>query len=452
MGSAAAPFPGPRGWPVVGSLPTVVKHGLLDTTLAAWREYGDVFRVRVGPLWLNFIAHPDGAEHVLKTERRNYIKGSAYDSFRRITGNGLLTAEGEDWRSKRRRIQPAFAPKRIGELAETMAKVTAATVDEWERRLPDDETFDLEAEMARITLRIVGATLFGIDVSDVENHSTAAFAQAMEWATVASSGGFRWPAWLPTPSNRRMKRNLEILDTTVFDIIRRGREQADSDGDQSLLKILIHARDDESGESFGDKELRDEVITMFLAGHETTALTLTWCFHFLSRHPEVLDEVVAEVDREIGDRVPTMEDCGRLTFMRAVLEETLRMRPPAWAVARNAVEDDVIMGHRIPAESIVIPSVYLIHHHPEFWDDPHAFRPQRFLDRKPRHDFDNLPFSRGPRMCIGAGFAMVESQIVLSMLLQRARPEAAAAVDVSPKVRITLHPSAKIPLRWKWRK
>jgi cytochrome P450 len=452
MGSAAPPFPGPSGWPVVGSLPTVVKQGLLDTSLAAWREFGDVFRIKVGSFGLHFVAHPDGAEHVLKTMRRNYIKGSAYDSFRKLTGNGLLTAEGEDWRRKRRRIQPAFAPKRIAELAGSMAKVTGAMVEDWEQRLPDGETFDLETEMARITLRIVGATLFGIDVSDVETDSTAAFAQAMEWASVASSGGMRLPEWLPTPGNRRMKRNLDILDTTVFDIIRRGRAQPEDEGEQSLLKLLIHARDDESGEAFGDKELRDEVITMFLAGHETTALTLTWCFHFLSRHPDVLDELVAEIDREIGDSVPTMADCNRLTFARAVLEETLRMRPPAWAVARNAVEEDEIQGHRIPADSIVIPSVYLIHHHPEFWDAPFEFRPQRFLDRKPKHDFDNLPFSRGPRMCIGAGFAMVESQIVLSMLLRRARPEAVNDVDVPPKVRITLHPSAQIPLRWRWRK
>lgn len=436
---------------MIGTLPTVVRRGLLDASLDTWRELGDVFRIRIsGGLWLHFVAHPDGAEHVLKTMRRNYIKGSAYDSFRRITGNGLLTAEGEDWRRKRRRIQPAFAGRRVAELAEVMGRVTGTTLDEWADRLPDGTTFDLGEEMTRITLRIVGQTLFGIDIADVENRSTHAFAQAMHHASLAGNS-MRLPLWVPTPGNIRMKKNLATLDATVFDIIRRGREREPGEGEPTLLQMLIDARDDETGEQFGDPELRDEVITMFLAGHETTALTLTWCLYFLSRHPEVLERLIEEIDREIADAVPSMGDCERLPYTRAVIEETLRMRPPAWAVARNALEDDEVMGHEIPGGALVVTAIYFIHHHPDFWDDPLRFFPERFLDRKPRHDFDNLPFSRGPRKCVGAGFAMVESQIVLAMLLRRARPEAVEREEVPPRVRVTLHPARRIPMRFRWR-
>lgn len=436
--------------PLVGSLPFVAKHGLLEAAMQTWREYGDIFRIKVGMLPLHFVAHPDGAERLLKTHRRNYIKGSAYDTFRQLTGNGLLTAEGEDWRKKRRRIQPAFAPRRIGELARGMGRVTAATIEEWRELLPDGKTFPLEDEMIKVTLRIVGQTLFGIDIADVQDSSTAAFADAMQFAS-AGGNSMRIPLWVPTPRNLRMKRNLETLDDTVFDIIKRGRAVPEGDGDPTLLQMLIHARDDESGEQFGDRELRDEVITMFLAGHETTALTLTWCLHLLSRHPEVLDRVVVEIDREIGDTVPTMEDTQRLEYTRAVLDETLRLRPPAWAVARNAVEDDELMGYRIPAGGIVVAAAYIIHHHPEFWDEPERFNPDRFLDRTPRHDFDNIPFSRGPRMCIGAGFAVVESLIVLAMLLRRARPKAMMEEDVVPRARVTLHPDRVIPMQLQWR-
>jgi cytochrome P450 len=307
--------------------------------------------------------------------------------------------------------------------------------------------------MVRITLRIVGQTLFGVDISDVENRSTRAFAQAMHYASLAGSA-MRPPMWVPTPGNVRMKNSLATLDATVFDIIRRGRERGADPGEgaaPTLLKMLIDARDDETGEAFGDRELRDEVITMFLAGHETTALTLTWCLHLLSRHPDAIDELVAEVGREVGDRTPTMADCERLVFTRAVIEETLRLRPPAWAVARNAVDDDVLMGHRVPRGAITVVASFLIHHHPDFWDEPLAFRPHRFVGRKPRHEFDHIPFSRGPRMCIGAGFAMVETQIVLAMLLRHARPEAVVGEDVPPRVRVTLHPARRIPLRFRWR-
>jgi cytochrome P450 len=451
MGAPA--FPGRPGWPLIGNLPDVVRRGLLDASGDAWRELGDVFRIRIsGGLWLHFVAHPDGAEHVLKTMRRNYVKGAAYDSFRRITGNGLLTAEGDDWRRKRRRIQPAFAGRRIAELADVMARVTGATLDEWEQRLPDGTTFDLGEEMTRITLRIVGQTLFGIDITGVENRSTRAFAEAIHHASLAGNS-MRLPLWVPTPGNLRMKKNLATLDETVFEIIARGRARDSSDdAEPTLLQMLIDARDDETGEQFGDKELRDEVITMFLAGHETTALTLTWCLNFLSRHPEVLERLVEEIDREIGDTVPTMADCERLPFTRAVIEETLRMRPPAWAVARNALEDDVVMDHEIPGGALVVTAIYFIHHHPDFWDAPMKFDPDRFVGRKPRHEFDNLPFSRGPRKCVGAGFAMVESQIVLAMLLRRALPEAVESEDVPPRVRVTLHPARPIPLRLRWRK
>lgn len=450
MGAPA--FPGRPGWPLIGNIPNVVKRGLLDTAGEAWRELGDVFRLRIsGGLWLYFVAHPDGAEHVLKTMRRNYVKGSAYDSFRRITGNGLLTAEGEDWRRKRRRIQPAFGSRRVAELADVMARVTGSTIDDWEVRLPDGQDFDLGEEMTRITLRIVGQTLFGIDLADVESRSTQALAEAMHHASVAGNS-MRLPLWVPTPGNLRMKRNLATLDETVFDIIARGRAREPGEGEPTLLRMLIDARDDETGEQFGDRELRDEVITMFLAGHETTALTLTWCLQFLSRHPAVVERLVEEIDRELGDAVPTMADCERLTYTRAVIEETLRLRPPAWAVARNALEDDVVMGHEIPSGALVVTAIYFIHHHPEFWDDPEAFDPTRFLDRAPRHEFDNLPFSRGPRKCIGAGFAMIESQIVLAMLLRRAVPEAVESEDVAPRVRVTLHPARPITMRFRWRK
>ena len=268
---------------------------------------------------------------------------------------------------------------------------------------------------------------------------------------MTGGAGLRLPPEIPTPGNLRMHRTVALLDEVVYGIIRRTRAESSGDERTTLLRILHACRDELSGRGMSDRELRDEVMTLFLAGHDTTALTLTWCLYMLARRPKVQDELHDEIVSAVGDRVPTMDDVDRLPLLRSVIAETLRLRGPVWAIARNAVGDDELLGHRIKAGDIVVPSPYLLSRHPDYWDAPSEFRPRRFVDAKPTHEFAYLPFSRGPRMCVGAQFANVEAAIVLATLLREFRLRPADARPVHPRAQVTLRPDGPVPVVFRWR-
>ncbi|MCA9658294.1 MAG: cytochrome P450 [Myxococcales bacterium] len=413
-------LPGPPGIPVLGSMLTFARRGVFDTFTKLHAEYGDFARLRLpGGKIAAAIAHPDGAERILRERRHNYIKGPTYDPIRLITGTNLVTAEGAAWAWRRRLAQPAFTRAGVAKLLEAMGSCVDAMVERWARRYADGRPFDLQRELVALTMRIVGRTLFGVELAGEGAESSGrAFDAALSIVHARGAASVALPLAIPTPSNLRLRRALATLHQEVEAIIARARA---GEGQDTLLSALLHARDPETGAALDAIQLRDEVIMLYLAGHETTATLLTWTFWALARAPEAMEELLAEADRS-GDPGPvTPELFESLPWTRQVLQEVLRLHPPAPLVPRTVVEDDVLGGYRIPAGAHAVLHVYTLHRHPEFWESPAAFRPERFADAaiSAQHRYAYLPFSAGPRTCIGNTFALWESQLALARILRR---------------------------------
>lgn len=436
--------PGPKGLPLVGVLPQVRRDSLAFLLNTA-RTYGDVARYRLGPLRSFLISHPDGVQQVLQENVKNYTKDHfSYAMVRWVAGNGLLTSQGDFWLRQRRLAQPAFHRQRIAAMGDTMVAFTREMLDEW---APDGEAGrprDVGGAMMRLTLRIVGAALFGAQVKQQ--------ADTVDWAFSELTGQivdrFRRfqiiPPVLPTRQDRRFRAATRALDGVVYQIIAERRGRGEDTGD--LLSMLMLARDEETGAAMDDQQLHDEVLTMLVAGHETTATALSWAWALLAQHPQVEAKLHAEVDA-LGGRAPSAADLPRLPYARMIVDETLRLYPPVYILSRKVKQDDVIGGHRIPAGSSVDISPYVTHRHPAFWDKPDAFVPERFApDQAARPRFAYFPFSGGPRQCIGNSFALMEAQLILSTVAQRFRLRLQPGQVVTPDPLITLRPRGGLPM------
>ncbi|MCP3143512.1 cytochrome P450 [Pyxidicoccus xibeiensis] len=438
--SAALLPPGPRGEPLLGNLRALRKDPL--TFLPAQvREYGDVVRMRVGPVSVTLLAHPDAIRHVLQDHARNYDKQTrGFAVIRELLGQGLLTSEGDFWLRQRRLAQPAFHRQRLAGFARTMVDATADLAAALEARIASGQPFDVAEDLTHLTLRIAGLTLFGTDVSNESRAVGEALGRVQTFANARLTQLIQLPRALPLPSHRRFERDAATLDRVVRTIIeRRHREGAEH---HDLLQMLMEARDEDTGERMSDTQLRDEVMTLLLAGHETTASALAWTVVLLSRHPEVRRSLEAELARELAGRNPTVEDLPRLALTRRVVDESLRLYPPAWIFSRNAIQDDVVCGFRIPRGSYVLLVPWVTHRHPRLWEAPEKFDPDRFLPEheRERPRFTFFPFGGGPRQCIGNQFAMMELVLVLATLLQRVRLDLAPGHDLAPAPAITLRP------------
>jgi cytochrome P450 len=439
-----------RGLPFIGNVTEIAREGMLGFIEREWRRHGDIFRIRAGGRSMVIVAHPDGIERVLASNRENYVKGPTYDSMRMLTGEGLLTLDGHPWLKRRKLEQPAFHRDSIRQLTEAMVRVTGQMLNRWRQRHPSGGTFEAHREMLGLTLEIVGETLFGQPLGEDNTDASArAFTEALELISERGNSALQLPLVLPTPKNVRLRRALRSLDEMVFSIIATARKQSDPNRRPTLLNMLLAAKDAETGESLSDVELRNEVITLFLAGHETTALLLTWAFILLGEHREVIRRMRSEVDSVLQGRAPASEDVPRLPYLRQAIDEVLRLRGPTWTVARDVVADDVLLGHRVKAGEVVMPVSWLTHRHSSFWSEPERFDPDRFAPEraKGRHQYAYFPFSLGPRMCIGNIFSLTESVIVLAMLLQRIEFEVDAR-GVKPEAQITLRPSGPVNVRW----
>ena len=425
--------PGPKGHPLLGSLPAVRKDPI-RVFLEAFRDHGDVVRFRFGPMVAHLVSSPEGVNHVLAENNKNYGKRTrGYDALRYVLGNGLLTSEGEFWKRQRRIAQPAFHRQRIAGFGQAMVRAAEECAERLSRRR--GESVDLHHEMMRLTLRIVGQTLLGYDPSGDADEVGDALAHLLAIVNERTTRliFFRNPT-LPTPENLRMRRAVETLEKVVLRIIAERRQARGDD----LLSMLMEAKDADSGEAMTDRQLRDEAMTIFLAGHETTANALSWTWLLLSRYPAALRELRAELDQVLQGRSPTVEDLPKLRFTKMLLEESMRLYPPAWIIARSASGPDEIGGYQIPAGSIVFVSPYVVHRHPRLWDDPEGFDPHRFSREPPRGAY--FPFGGGPRQCIGNGFAMMEAQLVLATIAQRARFELVPGHPVVLEPSVTLRP------------
>jgi cytochrome P450 len=405
-------------------------------------RYGDVVRYPMGPFRVYQVSHPDDVKRVLVDNARNYRKTDLMQRLRPIFGNGLLLSEGDFWMRQRRLAQPAFHRERLAGLTATMPGLIASELQRWEAHVGSGQPFDLAAELMRLTLDLTGQVLFSTDLSEVADDMGRAMTVLIEEANRRVLSLLPLPDFLPFPSHRRFRSALRLLDRVVLDIIDQRRHGA-SPAHDDLLSLLMETRDADTGEGMSDSQLRDEVMTLVLAGHETTASALAWAFHLLHRHPEAEERLVREVASVLGNRVPGFEDLPRLAYTARVFDETLRLYPPAWFFSRMALADDELGGYTIPRGSIVVVLPYVIHRHPAFWEHPEAFDPDRFLPERSgsRPRFAWLPFGGGQRVCIGQGLAVMEGQLILAMMAQRYRFRPVPGHPVEPRALVTLRPS-----------
>jgi cytochrome P450 len=433
--------PGPRGCVLFGSL-SEMREDSIKLLMDAARDFGDVVRLRLVQN-VHLINYPDGIKHVLQDRHTNYQKGFMYERMKPLVGEGLLTSEGDFWKRQRRLAQPAFHKQRIVGFAALMARHTTAMLDRWEPVAAGGTaaTLDCHGEMMKLTFAIVGDALFSMDVLGEAEDVGRALTTALEVTNHRFQSLFVTPKKLPTPENRRFDSAMKVLEKSVRGIIaaRRGGEAA---AREDLLAMLMAARDEETGEGMDDQQLRDEVMTMILAGHETTANALSWAFYLLSRNPAVERKLRDEVGAVLGGRPPTIEDLGRLKYTQQVIDESMRLYPPAWLIARKALEADEIGGYEIPKGSTVLLCPYTMHRHVGFWENPEAFDPERFAPElvaaRPR--FAYYPFAAGPRMCIGNAFAAMEMQIILAMVTQRYHLSLQPGFKVEEAPQVTLRP------------
>jgi cytochrome P450 len=432
------------------SPPRLRSHSLLGSAsemqrdplkfLRETRQYGDVVRMRFVFSDAYLIYHPDSIKHVLQENNRNYNKDVfTYTMFRPFLGQGLLINDGESWLHQRRLMQPAFHRKRISAYGTIMTDATEKLLERWQSYAQQDSSLDVAEEMMRLTLQIVGKTLFSLDLSDETNTIGASVTTLLKLLGNYVYAPFP-PIGIPTARNRRLLAANRSLEQVIYRMIAERRRQNTDTGD--LLSMLLLARDEETGQGMNDRQIRDELMTMLLAGHETTANTLAWTWYLLSQHPEVEQLLYTEVDEVLAGALPTVEHLSELKYANMVLEEALRLYPPAPILSRKAIADDELGGYPIPANSMILVSPYAIQHHPNYWPDPERFDPERFT---PEHSADRphyayFPFSSGPRMCIGSSFAMMEAQLILATIAQRYQLRMVPGHPVEPQMLVTLRP------------
>ena len=447
MREAAAPRvlpPGPRGLPILGVLPAV-RRNPTAVFMSAARRFGDVVYFKIGPRRGYLITNPSDVRHVLQDNARNYHKSPLYDKLRLSLGNGLLTSEDEFWLRQRRIAQPAFHRHRIAALASVMAEAAREAAAQWEVIASAGRPVDIGEEMMRLTRTVVLRALLGADLGPFGSKVDGAWTIMNERIGESFwSLGFtdRWP----TPKYRRFQAARAVLRAAVEHVIGERRRNPSDTAD--LLSMLMSARDEETGEAMTDEQLRVEVTTFLLAGQETTSLALTWTWYLLSQHPGAARRLEEEIDVVLSGRPPEYADLANLPYARMVIDEAMRLYPPAWGFSRQALKDDELGGFHLPRGWLAFVIPYVLHRLPAFWDDPDAFDPERFTPERSadRSKYVYLPFGAGPRQCIGSHFALIEAQLVLATLAQSYRLHLAPGHRVEPWPLITLRPRFGMPM------
>ncbi len=461
MTSAVVPMerrpapPSPKANPVLGTAWRFRRDPLrcLQDFVA---EVGTAYRYR---FFLNYwgyvFVHPDHYQQILLDNYNNYTKSPhpTFDLLLPLLGYGLLTNDGESWLRQRRLVQPAFHRQQIQSFASTMTAAAERRFSRWEEAAREEKLVSFDREMMELTFEIAGRTLFSVDLTEESQEFGEITSELNELFINMAMEPFslitlRMPF---LPRTRRIFRDIGKLDQLIYAMIARRREADDPGND--LMGMLLAARDEETGLGMDEKQIRDEVLTLLIAGHETTALLMTWLFYCLGRNPEVEAQLHDEVDRTLNGRLPTFEDIPKLVYTRQVVDETMRVYPPAYALSRAGNSADVVGGYAIRPNSIITLSPYITHRLPEFWRDPDRFDPERFTpaNNAARHRFAYIPFGAGPRQCIGNGFALTEGVLLAATIAQRFRlriPEGYTA-ELSPQ--ITLHPKGHLPLQFELR-
>jgi cytochrome P450 len=426
--------PGPKNLPILGNLYAFRSNPLVFLTNAA-REYGDLVYFRVAHQHMYLVNHPDYVREILVANQGNFIKSRGLKRAKLLLGEGLLTSEGQHHLRQRRLVQPAFHRERLAGYAAAMSECAVRRRDRWQ----PGSTLDLSTEMPHLTLSIVARTLFSADVQSEASQIGASMTTVLELFRLLLLPFSEYLDKLPLPYVRRFKKARARMDATIYGLIRERRKSGEDTGD--LLSMLLLAQDeDDRTVRMSDEQVRDEALTLFLAGHETTANALTWTWYLLSQHPEVERRLHSEIDDVLQGRAPELADVPRLRYAEMILAEALRLYPPAWAIGRMATGPFELGGVEIPAKSICILSPYLVQRDPRWFPNPENFDPERWTPeaRDSRPKFSYFPFGGGARVCIGERFAWMEGVIVMAAIAQKWRLRLVPDQSVEPLPLITL--------------
>jgi cytochrome P450 len=439
--------PGPKGFPLFGNVfePRGDSIGFLTR---CGREYGDIVFFRFLGTPACFVNRPDYIESVLVTQNNNFVKSKDYRAMRRVLGNGLLLSEGEFWRRQRKLIQPVFHQERIAAYADIMTGHTRRMLASWS----DGQALDIHEAMMHLTLGVVAKTLFDADVSREAEDVDAALSILMGKFLRQAGLALLLPAWVPLPTSQILKRAVGRLDKVIYGIIEQRRASGQMSGD--LLSVFLQVQDDE-GVGMTDRQLHDEIMTLFLAGHETTANVLSWTWLLLGQNPEVEEKLIEELRRVLGRRVPTPADLPQLVYTDTVLRESMRLYPPVWVIGRRALAPFRLGEYELPADTNVLISQLILHKDARYFPEPLRFNPDRWSANDSRATslprFAYFPFGGGPRVCIGAGFAMMEAVLLLATIAQQFRIQIAPGQTVKMQPTVTLRPRNGIPVTLKRR-
>ncbi len=401
-------------------------------------KYGDVV------CWKGFfdvylINHPESVRQVLSKNYEHYSKKTIdYRVLMQIMGNGLVSNDGPDWVAQRKLMQPVFSNRNVNGFDEAINQATAKTLQRWES-LPRGETIWMEREMLRLTYQIVGATLFGSDIDEYHDE-VAEILEVVNLRPQEFKALLTMISWLPVNSNRQWRKAKKQLDKIVYGLINKRREEGIHHAD--ILDRLLGAKDPDTGRSMDETQLRDEVVTLMLAGHETSANALAWTLHLLGEHPEIEQRLYEEIGVAVGDTPASAVDLNNMPYLKQVVQESMRIYPPVWAIARRSEEPAEYNGFYIPEKSYIGVVPYALHRDPKFWPDPTKFDPDRFSpeNAKGRNSYCYLPFAAGPRACIGASMAMLEIQLVLAQIVRRYRLKMVPGHPIESVAKVTLRP------------
>lgn len=451
--------PGKRTPPAIGSLPLGVlpefQRDPLGLYIRTMHQYRDIVRMRFAHRWSYVVFQPAYVKHILVDNNRNYKRNAfSNDLLKLITGENLVTSDGEFWRKQRRLMQPAFHRKRIEGFSSLVTNAAGDMLAHW-AQLPAGHRLNIDQEMMKLTLRVVGQALFSADLTGAARDLGSSITAGSEYFAYRLKNLFAPPLWVPTRRNRAYKQASAAAATIVPRMIAARRQEIAQHGtaEQSgraydLMDLLLEARYEDTGEGIDDAQLTTEIQTMIGAGHETTSNTLTWTLYLLGEHPDIEAKLHEEVDRVLAGRTPTLADLPQLTYTEQVLQESMRLYPAAWGIARQTIGPDQLGDYAIPAEAGITIPIYAIHRHPDFWQAPDRFDPERFRPEasEERHRFAYFPFGGGPRQCIGNTFALMEAHLILAMIAQRYRLRLVPGSPVIPEPLVTLRVRDGLPM------
>ncbi len=428
------------GYPFVGVLPELLRNPLQLFQRAVKKHPGEIVTLKLGPIYAHLVTQPDHVQYVLNDNWQNFGKGKIlWEAMRQVAGNSLVTSQGESWFRNRRLMQPMFTANQVSTFTELSVKIIAEELARFEKAA-DGRAIDMENEMALLTQRVTLGVIFS---SSLDPNRAETLVEALKVLIQGLSHriflGFL-PKQFPIPGERAFRNAIQTIDDTILTIIRQRRQSGFNQSD--LLERLLLACDEESKTGMNDQQLRDESVSLFLAGYETTSTTLTWIWYLLDKHPEVERKLRAEIDTVIGKRHPTSADVAKLQYTKMVIQEALRVYPSGWFLARVVQADDVIDGYSLKAGTTVLLCQYLTHHLPEFWDRPEVFDPERFAPEhsRQRHSYSYFPFGGGPHYCIGKHLALLQTQLTVAMMMQKYRLRCVPGHPVEALPGITLRP------------